>query len=170
MGILDRLKTQPRWKHSDPAVRLGAIPDLGDAIALATLVEHDPDAAVRTAAIARVLDPVVLGRVAASDSDEGLRDAAADRLLALALDASNPEARIAADLLSDVRRLSVIAKSTAADDVRATALSGLKNERALGGVARQASVESTALAAAARLDTADELLATAKMRAGAPAR
>ncbi len=161
MGILDRLKPQPRWKHSDPSVRLGAIPDLGDAIALATLVEHDPDAAVRTAAIARVLDPVVLGRVAASDSVEGLRDAAADRLLALALDASNPEARIAAGLLSDVRRVSVIAKSTAADDVRAIALSGLKNERALGGVARQARIESTAVAAAARLDSADELLATA---------
>ncbi|MFN2426644.1 MAG: DUF349 domain-containing protein [Candidatus Binatia bacterium] len=161
MGILDRLKPQPRWKHPDPAVRLGAIPDLVDAIELAKLVEHDPDAAVRMAASAKVLDPEVLGRVAASDSDESLRDAAADRLLALALDASNPEAALAAGLLSDVRRVSAIAKSTAADDVRAIALSRLKNERALGSVARQAKIESTAVAAAARLETSDELLATA---------
>ena len=161
MGILDRLKPQPRWKHSNPAVRLEAIPDLGDVIELATLAEHDPDAAVRAAAVARVLDPVVLGRVATGDSDQALRDAAADGLLALALDVSNPEAGIAAGLLTDVRRVSMIAKSTAAEDVRAIALSGLSNERALGGVARQAKVESTALAAAARLETADELLATA---------
>jgi hypothetical protein len=161
MGILDRLKPQPRWKHSDPAVRLSAIPDLGDATELAALAEHDPDAAVQTAAIAKVVDPAVLERVAASASDQGVREVAADRLLAIALDASHPEAGIAAGLLSDVRRLSAIAKSTAADDVRAIALSRLSNERALGGVARQAQVESTALAAAERLATADELLATA---------
>ncbi|MBI5507017.1 MAG: DUF349 domain-containing protein [Deltaproteobacteria bacterium] len=161
MGILDRLKPQPRWKHSDPVVRLKAIPELGDAIELAALAEHDPDAMVRTAAMAKVIDPVVLGRVSTSDTDRGARDAAADRLLALALDASNPEAATAAGQLSDVRRVSVIAKSTAADGVRAIALARLTDERALGGVARQAKMESTALAAAARLGSADELLATA---------
>jgi hypothetical protein len=161
MGILDRLKPQPRWKHSDPVVRLQAIPELGDAIELAALSEHDPDAKVRTAALAKVVDPVVLGRVTTSDTDRGVRDAAADRLLALALDASNSEAATAAGLLSDVRRVSAIAKSTVADGVRAVALARLTDERALGSVARQAKVESTALAAAARLSSADELLATA---------
>lgn len=161
MGILDRLKPQPRWKHSDPVVRLQAIPELGDAIELAALAEHDPDAKVRTAALAKVVDPVVLGRVTTSDTDRGMRDAAADRLLALALDASNPEAATAAGLLSDVRRVTVIAKSTAADGVREVALARLTDERALGGVARHAKVESTALAAAGRLGSADELLATA---------
>ena len=73
---------------------------------------------------------------------------------------SNPEAATAAGLLSDVRRVSVIAKSTAADAVREIALARLTDERALGGVARHAKVESTALAAAARLGSADELLAT----------
>ncbi len=87
MGILDRLKPQPRWKHSDPAVRLRAIPELGDPIELAALAEHDPDAEVRKAAIAKVDDPVVLGRVTTSDTDPGVQDAAADRLLGLALDA-----------------------------------------------------------------------------------
>jgi hypothetical protein len=161
MGILDRLKPPPLWRHADPGVRLQAIAELDEAHDLAALAEHDPDARVRMAALAKVVDPVVLGRVTTADTDRGVQDAAADRLLALALDASNPEAASAAGLLSDVRRVSVIAKSTAADDVRAIALAALTDERALGGVARHAKVESTALAAAARLSTADELLATA---------
>ena len=109
MGILDRLKPQPRWKHSDPAVRVQAIPELGDPIELAALAEHDPDAKVRKTAIAKVDDPVVLGRVTTSDIDPGVQDAAADRLLGLALDGSNSEAATAAGLLSDVRRVSLIA-------------------------------------------------------------
>jgi hypothetical protein len=161
MGFLDRLKPQPRWKHSDPAVRLQAIPELDDAIELAALAEHDPDAGVRTAAIAKIVDPVVLDRVVTSDSDRSVGEAAADRLLALALDASNPEAAQAAERLSDARRVSLIAKSTAADRVREIALANLTDARSLGAVARQAKVESTALAAAARLSSADELLATA---------
>jgi hypothetical protein len=161
MGILDRLKPQPRWKHSDPAVRLQAIPELGDPIELAALAEHDPDAKVRKTAIAKVDDPVVLGRVTTSDTDSGVRDAAADRLLGLALDGSNSQAATAAGLLSDVRRVSLIAKSTAVAAVREVALARLTDERALGGVARHAKMESTALAAAGRLVSADELLSTA---------
>ena len=161
MGILDRLKPQPRWKHSDPVVRLQAIAELGDAIELAALAEHDPDAKVRTAALAKVVDPVVLGRMTSSDADRGVRDAAADRLLALAIDASNPEAAAAAGQLSDVRRVTLLAKSAATDGAREVALARLTDERALGSVARHAQVESTALAAAARLGSADELLATA---------
>ncbi len=161
MGILDRLKPQPRWKHSDPAVRLQAIPDLGDAVELAVLAEHDPDGRVRTAALSRIADTAVLARVTNSDPDRDVRDFAADRLLALALDASNSEAATAAGLLTDVRRVSTIAKSSAADDVRGVALAALTDERALGGVARHAKMESTALAALGRLSAADELLATA---------
>lgn len=161
MGILDRLKPKPRWKHSSPDIRLQAIPGLGDAIELAALAEHDPDARVRTAALAKLVDPIVLGRLANSDTDQGVQDCAADRLLAVALDEANADAATAAGLLSDVRRVSVIAKSTAAEDVRAIALAVLTEERDLGDVARHAKVESTARAAAARLGAADELLATA---------
>jgi hypothetical protein len=160
MRILDRLKLQPRWKHSDPAVRLQAIPELVDPIELGVLAEGDPDAKVRRAAIAKVDDPVVLGRVLTSDADPGVQDVAADRLLGVALGASISEATTAAGLLSDVRRVSFIARSTAADAVREVALARLTDERALGGVARHAKVESTALAAAARLTSADELLST----------
>jgi len=30
MGLLDRFKTQPRWKHADPAVRAMGVQDLQD--------------------------------------------------------------------------------------------------------------------------------------------
>ncbi|HYC57208.1 MAG TPA: DUF349 domain-containing protein [Candidatus Binatia bacterium] len=79
----------------------------------------------------------------------------------MALDATSSDAAAAAGLLSDVRRVSAVARSNAADDVRAIALARLKDERALGGVARQAKVESTALAALERVGSAEELLAIA---------
>lgn len=160
MSILDKLKPQPRWKHSDSAVRLQAIAELDDPEELATLAERDLDARVRQAAIAKVGDPAVLGRVIAVDADLGVRDAAADRLLALALDAPPAAAVAAASFLADVRRLSTVAKSAAADAVREAALAKLSDERALGSVARHAKMESTAQAAAARLSSSDELLST----------
>jgi len=160
MGILDKLKPQPRWKHSDPAIRLQAITELDDAVELATLAEHDPDAKVRQAAVEKVDDPAVLGRVTTSDADSSVQDAAADRLMSLALAPSNHEAATAAGLLSDSRRVMAIAKSTATDAVRDVALAKLTDERALGGVARHAKVEATAMAAAARLTSSDELLDT----------
>ena len=74
MGLLDKLKPQPRWKHADPAVRLEAVRELDDAAELAVLAESDQDARVRRAAICRITDPAVLGRVAAADADPETRD------------------------------------------------------------------------------------------------
>lgn len=160
MGILDKLKPQPRWKHADPAVRLEAVAELDDPSEIAALAEGDVDPQVRRAAIAKVGDPGVLGRVAAADADPRARDAAADRLLALALDPSVSDAVAAASLLSDVRRVSAVAKSAASDGARETALAKLVDERALGGVARHAQVEGTARAAATRLTSPEEMLST----------
>lgn len=160
MGLLDKLKPQPRWKHADPAVRLEAVAELDDPSEIAALAERDVDPQVRRAAIAKVGDPSVLGRVTAADADPRIRDAAADRLLALALDPSLPEAVTAASLLSDVRRVSAVAKGAAGEAAREAALAKLTDERALGGVARHAQAESTALAAALRLTSAEEQLST----------
>lgn len=160
MGILDKLKPQPRWRHADPAVRLEAIAELDDPSEIAALAERDLDPQVRRAAIAKVGDPGVLGRVTTADADPRVRDAAADRLLALALDPSLPDAVAAAGLLSDVRRVSAVAKSAGNEAAREAALAKLTDERALGGVARHARAESTALAAATRLTSSDEMLAT----------
>ncbi|MCR4373703.1 MAG: hypothetical protein NUW22_02525, partial [Acidobacteria bacterium] len=96
MGILDKLKPQPRWKHADPAVRREALHELNDQVELAVLAERDADATVRRGAVDRVTDPAVLGRVAASDSDSAVQDAAADRLLSIAGDEAQPAAAAAA--------------------------------------------------------------------------
>jgi len=132
MGILDKLKPQPRWKHSDPAVRLEALRDLEDQPELRVLAQSDPDARVRRAAVARVAAPDVLGIVAASDADLETRDRATDRLVALAssLPRTNGSSNGTASLdvalaaireLTDARRLSTIAKSEAPDGIVAPA-------------------------------------------------
>jgi hypothetical protein len=159
MGLLDKLKPQPRWKHADPTVRLEAVRELEDAIELAALAEGDPDARVRRAAIARTADPEVLGRIFASDADGEAKDRAADRLLALAMTGHDEGTALAATrALADPRRLSALARSEAPDAVRAEALARTTDSRALSSIARHAKHETTAAAALDRLSDADELL------------
>jgi hypothetical protein len=159
MGLLDKLKPQPRWKHADPTVRLEAVRELDDAAELGGLAEGDPDARVRRAAIARIADPAVLGRIAAADADAEAKDRAADRLLALAMAGPDDATALAAtQALADPRRLSALARSDAAESVRAAALAGTTDPRALSSIARHAKHEATALAALDRVtDTADIL-------------
>ena len=163
MGLLDKLKPQPRWKHADPAVRLEAVRELDIPAELATLAETDPDARVRRAAICRLTDPEVLGRVGANDADAETRDRAADKLLALATAGPDEATAIGAvEALSDPRRLSAIARSDAPDAVRALALVGTRDDRALGGIARHAKHEATAAAALDRLTDQGELIDVAQ--------
>jgi len=158
MGLLDRLKPTPRWKHADPAVRLEAVRELDDAVELAALAETDPDARVRRAAIPRTVDPVVLGRVASSDADPETRDRAADRLVAIATTESDEATAVAAvATLADARRLSAIARSDAPEAVRTEALARTTDARALSSVARHAKHEATAMAALDRLTETDDL-------------
>ena len=116
MGLLDKLKPQPRWKHADVAVRLEAVRELEDQIELAALAETDADLKVRRAAVAKLTDPAALGRVVAAESDAEARDRAADRLAAFATSPETDEATalLASRALTDPRRLSAIAKGDAA--------------------------------------------------------
>ncbi|MBM3751840.1 MAG: DUF349 domain-containing protein [Acidimicrobiia bacterium] len=163
MGILDKLKPQPRWKHSDPAVRLEAVRELADDMELAEVAETDADPKVRRAAVARIVDPTVLGRCIA-DADQSVKDEAADQLAALALDGSDPARAVAsANLLTDSRRLANLAKSAtseASDAVRESALARISDDRQLAAVARHAKVEAIAMSALGRVTSADELLDT----------
>ncbi len=163
MGILDKLKPHPRWKHTDPAVRLEAVRELDDQVELAELAGTDPDARVRRAAVARLDDVAALG-AALNDTDEAVKDDAAERLVAIALDGSDAaRALAAAGHLTDARRLAHLAKSPATqstEDVRTAALARITDDRALGAVARHAAVEAIASAAAARLTSSDEQLDT----------
>ncbi|HVQ41054.1 MAG TPA: DUF349 domain-containing protein [Vicinamibacterales bacterium] len=162
MGFLDKLKPAPRWKHTDPAVRLEAVRELEDVAELAILAETDPDARVRRAAVPRTLDAEALGRVAASDADTETRDRAADRLTALAAGTDEAAAVAAVRALTDAKRLSVIARSDAAEAVRTEALARTMDERALASVAKHAKVESSAVAALARVNDRDLLIEIAQ--------
>jgi hypothetical protein len=164
MGLLDKLKPHPRWKHADPAVRLEAVRELEDQSELAILAELDSDARVRRSAAARISDPAVLGRIAASDADPEARDRAGDRLLALATVSGPDEATAlgAVAVLSDARRLSVIAKSDASGAVRSAALTRVNDQRALSSIARHAKQESTAAAALEQLTDQTDLVEVAQ--------
>ena len=158
MGLLDKLKPQPRWKHADPVVRLEAVRELEDPAELAILAELDPDPRVRRSATARIADPATLGRIASTDTDPEARDRAGDWLLSLATlgGADDATAHGAVAALTDVRRLSVLAKSEAKDDVRAAALARITDQRSLSSIARHAKHEATALSALDRVsDPAD---------------
>lgn len=163
MGFLDKLKPTPRWKHTDPAVRLEAVRELDDPAELAVLAESDPDARVRRAAIPRIADTEVLGRVASRDSDTETKDRAADRLIALATTGSDAGLALAAvRALTDTRRLSAIARGEAPPEVRAEALARTTDERALAGIAKHAQHEDTAVGALARLTDRDALVEIAE--------
>ena len=164
MGLLDKLKPQPRWKHTDAAVRLEAVRELEDQIELAALAETDTDLRVRRAAVAKLTDPAALGRIVAAESDADARDRAADRLTAFATspETDEPTALLAARALTDGRRLSTVAKSEAPDSVRADALSRLTDERAISSVARHAKSESTARAALDRLTSHEAVVDVAE--------
>jgi len=84
MGLLDKLKPQPRWKHTDPAIRLEAVKDVDDLQELAQLALLDPDGRVRRAAVARLDDAEVLGRISGQDPDPETRERATDRLMLMA--------------------------------------------------------------------------------------
>lgn len=164
MGILDRLKPQPRWKHADAAIRLEAVRELDDQSELVVLAETDPDLKVRKAAVTLVTDVGCLGRLADADPDSDIKERAADRLAALASQTApetEPAALAAVAALGDSRRLSTLAKSDAAPAIRAAALAKVSETRTLGSIARHARHEDSAAAALSRLTDSADLLEVA---------
>lgn len=163
MGLLDKLKPQPRWKHADPGVRLEAVRDLDDPVELAALVETDPEPRVRRVAAAKISDPAVLGRVVA-DTDAEVQDRASERLLSLATSPETEEATALAAVraLVDPRRLSAIARGEAPEAVLTEALARTTEVRALSSIARHAKSESIARAALDRLTEPSDLIDVAQ--------
>src|SRR5687768_4951202 len=75
MTLLDRFRTQPPQKHSDPAVRLSYVEELPlqDRETIAAMARQDDDARVRRAAVAKLMDPAALAEIARDDPDEAVR-------------------------------------------------------------------------------------------------
>jgi hypothetical protein len=78
MILFDRLR--PKWKHSDPAIRLEAVRRLDNQAALESIVEHDLDEKVRVAAIHALTNQTVIVRVAQSAESVTERESAVDRI------------------------------------------------------------------------------------------
>ena len=167
MSFLDRFKLQPRWKHTDPAVRAAAVadvpPDEEGQAALRELAGSDEDVRVRRAAAARLTSSADLVPLARAERDEELRRELADRLVAIATAGgeTDGDAALALEGLDDQRLLAAVARSSPFDTVRTAALARVHDVKALGGVARNAAYADTALEAVARIADGTELLATA---------
>lgn len=167
MGLLEKLRPQPRWKHGDPTVRASAVYEIGpdDVDALRALAREDADARVRRAAVSRIDDALVLGEVARTDPDEDVRGEAIRGLAGLAMEAPGASSgQIVLQQLVELGRtkeLGSAAKSAASLEVRAAAVHLLQDPKALGSVSRHAADSGTRLRALERLTDGDELIAVA---------
>ena len=129
MGLLEKLRPQPRWKHADPSVRAAAVYELtgddADADALIALAREDADARVRRAAVSRVIDPDLLADVARTDPDEDVRAEAVRGLAGIAAEAEQldvvlPVLRHLSEL-GRLREIVAIARTGSAVEVRSGA-------------------------------------------------
>jgi hypothetical protein len=167
MGLLEKLRPQPRWKHADPSVRAAAVYELGpeEGEALRSLAREDADARVRRAAVSRVDDPTVLGEIGRSDPDEDVRAEAIRVLAGLAVEATDGAS--AAPVLHHLielgrtKEVATVAKSAPTTDVRLAAVDALQDQKSLGSVSRHAPDSTTRLRALERVTDPDEILAVA---------
>jgi Arc/MetJ-type ribon-helix-helix transcriptional regulator len=164
MGILEKLRPLPRWKHADPAVRAAAVYELGleEDEALRLLAREDPEARVRRAAVTRLDDISLLGEIARTDPDEDVRAEAVRVLAGLAAETS--DVARAVDVVRQLtaagrsREIVVIARENVHVDVRTAVVEALDDPKALGSVSRHAPDGQTRLRALGRLADGEELL------------
>jgi len=164
MGILEKLRPVPRWKHADPSVRAAAVYELGpdEAEALRALAREDAEARVRRAAVTRLDDISVLGEIARTDPDEDVRGEAV-RVLA-GLGAETADVGRALDVVRQLaaagrsREIVVIVRESAHPAVRQAVVDQLDDPRALSSASRHAPDGPTRLRALARLTDAEEIV------------
>jgi hypothetical protein len=167
MGILERLRPQPRWKHSDPQVRAAAVNDLGpdEGEVLRALAREDAEARVRRAAVARLDDVATLGEVAKTDPDSDVRNEATRQLTGIGVETRDPikAVEVARQLIEGgrVKDVAVIARDSTHAEVRSAIVDLIDDPKALGSVARHARDAATRARALARLHDAEELAAVA---------
>src|SRR5688572_14025339 len=164
MGILEKLRPTPRWKHADPAVRAAAVYELGaeDADALRQLAHEDGEARVRRAAVARLDDVEALAEIARTDPDEDVRAEAIRNLTGLATEVRDAERATAVVrhllALGRNREAVVVARDSHSADVRASVVELMTDQKSLGSISRHAPDGVTRLRALARLTDAEEIV------------
>ena len=164
MGILEKLRPQPRWKHADPGVRAAAVYELGpdEGEALRLLAREDTEARVRRAAVTRLSDIAVLGDIGRTDPDEDVRAEAIRGLAGLAAEADEvdraSEAVRQLIALSRFKEVVVAARENPDPQIRAAVVDLLDDPKSLGAISRHAQDGATRLRALARLTDAEEIL------------
>jgi hypothetical protein len=168
MGILEKLRTQPKYKHPDPAVRIEGLRDADPAAGhdvLIALAKDDPDARVRKAAVSRLGgEATVLADVARNEADQGVRDHAVALLVELGQAHDESRALAAVSALASLgaeRELGTVARAAGPEAPRRAAVAAVRDEKALGGIARQAAAAGARLLAVERLTDPSELASVA---------
>ena len=167
MGILEKLRPLPRWKHADPTVRVAAVYELGpdDLGALHGLAREDAEARVRRAAVTRIDTVDVLAEVGRTDPDEEVRAEAVRGLAGIAAEADDFGQAIEAVrqlmALGRTKEIVLVARDSSSTEVRASIVDFLEDQRSLAAISRHAQDSSTRLRALARVSDADEVLSVA---------
>jgi hypothetical protein len=164
MGILEKLRPQPRWKHADPGVRAAAVYELGpdEAEALRQLAREDTEARVRRAAVTRLSDVAVLGDIGRTDPDDDVRVEAIRGLAGIAAEADDVEraSEVVRQLiaLGRFKEVVIVARENPDAQIRAVVVDLLDDAKSLGAISRHAQDGVTRLRALARLADAEEIL------------
>ena len=163
MGILEKLRPQPRWKHTDPSVRAAAVYELGpdEAEALHALAREDAEPRVRRAAVTRIDDPSVLADIAKTDPDEDVRAEAIRGIAGIAAETDDlPQALDAVRqliALSRSKEIVLVARDSSSADVRAGVVDLVEDQKILSSISRHSRDGATRLRALARLTDHDEI-------------
>jgi hypothetical protein len=164
MGILEKLRPQPRWKHADPGVRAAAVYELGpdEGEALRQLAREDTEARVRRAAVTRLSDVALLGDIGRTDPDDDVRAEAIRGLAGLAAEADDVERATDAVrqliALGRLKEVVVAARENPVPEIRGAVVDVLDDAKSLGAISRHAQDGATRQRALARLTDADEIL------------
>lgn len=164
MGILEKLRPVPRWRHSDPVVRAAAVFELSgdDKEVVLAIARDDSDARVRRAAVGRLDSVAALADIARTDPDEDVRAEAVRVVAGIAAEAASVvRALDAVRALVDLNRnkeLVAIARDSGHADVRFGVVEVVTDAKSLGSISRHAVDGATRLRALARLAEPDELL------------
>ena len=164
MGILEKLRPQPRWKHTDPTVRVAAVYELGsdESEALHAIAREDAEARVRRAAVTRIDEADVLGEIAKTDPDEEVRAEAVRSLAGIAAEADDPAQAIDAVqrllALGRTKEIVLVARDSSSADVRSAVVDLLDDQRSLAAISRHAQDSSTRMRALGRLTDPEEIL------------
>lgn len=109
---------RPKWRHSNPSIRVVAVKGLTSPATLARVAREDAEASIRSVAVEMLSDQGVLGEVAKADADVLVRTLALGRVT---------EAAVLADIVQQGRH----------GDTRTAALARLTEPELLGEVAKK---------------------------------